>query len=70
MKLELEHNGTWATKCKLNDKDFGIGVEEINIKIDTDGKPQIIIKGRLSDLKAILEDCDIKIKGDDDLSTK
>ena len=30
MKLELEHNGIWATKCKLNDIDFGIGVEEIN----------------------------------------
>lgn len=70
MEFELEHDGRIATKCKLNGNDFGMYVEEINIKIEGGCRPEITIKGRLNELKSIIENCDIKIEGDDDLSIK
>lgn len=71
MKLELEHNGRNATKCKLNGKDIGMSVSELKIIIDSCTMPEVEIKGRLDSLKTIIDNCNVKIEeSGDDLSTK
>ena len=65
MNIELNHDGTKCTLFKINDKDFGQGITELNIKIVGGEKPLVMIQGTLDSLNALIEHCNIMMRDDD-----
>ena len=62
MNIELENDGKRCTKFKINGQDFGDGISELEIRIIGGEKPVIKMQGRIENLNAIIDHCNIMMK--------
>ena len=65
MKVEILHDGKKCKRFKINGKNYGEGITDVNIKISGWEKPEVEIVGRSKNLNIILNDCKIKTKAID-----
>lgn len=60
MKVEIKTNERgYCDYFKINGQKYGTGIYELNIKISTDGKPEVIIKAKSDEF--ILDSEDTKL---------